>query len=80
MKNRSVLHTRVTWHQLFGPRSLLSQNICLIFLLKLKWPKNKSVYDFVHSCLKLTSEVLENINTRKNAKVFERVDQIDPSF
>ena len=39
-----------------------------------------SCSDLVHFCLKLMFEVLGNINSRKNAKIFELMDQIGLSF
>ena len=35
--------------------------VCLIFLLKLKWPKNKSFYDLVGSLMALTHSNLINL-------------------
>ena len=42
--------------------------VCLIFLLKLKWPKNKSVYDLVyerygHETLKVVRNKSKSLST-----------------
>ena len=38
--------------------SLCTTAVCLIFLLKLKWPKNKSVYDSGTLCCVLGEDTL----------------------
>ena len=45
--------------------------VCLIFLLKLKWPKNKSVYECSHLLLKHKESDIRKRNELQNEAVGE---------
>jgi len=39
--------------------------VCFLFLLKLRWPKNTSVYDLINNQLYLTRVTLDSVSTEE---------------